>query len=190
MKWFLIFATMLTLIAAGCSNSLDETVATGDLTVMASSASMPTLYVEGPEPLAEVAEIQPDNIFLTVLKVMVQKDDSSWITVSEPNETIDFLDLLDTTMIQLADSVVPVGHYSQLRLLLDESSAIVIDGETHSLKVPSGPQTGLKLNLDFNVEGGETVTAYIDFDVNTEILFTKNSYIMKPTHKVVIEIVS
>lgn len=97
---------------------------------------------------------------------------------------VNLLELQDAATSQLADLEIPVGTYSQLRLIVDSARVDLIDGYTfrdgstsQPLFVPSGAQTGIKLNLQgSNGEGdgtmggveiapGQTVLV-LDFDVN------------------------
>ena len=83
----------------------------------------------------------------------------------------------------LADLEIPSDTYVQMRLIVESASVMLADGyefnsggKTAELTVPSGAQTGIKLNLredeegdeesaGVQIAGGETVLV-VDFDVN------------------------
>lgn len=135
-----------------------------------------------------------EHIYLNILEVSVHRADadssadstSGWIILSEVDTTIDFLELVNGQMATLLEEELEVGQYSQLRLLLGDSSAIVVDGISHELKVPSGSQSGVKLNLGFSIEADEIVEIYLDFDAARSISKhpQQDRYSMRPTFKV------
>jgi len=91
----------------------------------------------------------------------------------------DLLALQGGVTAELADGVIPVGDYEQLRLVVDSARAVLKapltfrDGSTTaSMKVPSGNTSGLKVNFDgpIVVDSGEVVVV-IDFDVSRSFVF-------------------
>ena len=135
-----------------------------------------------------------EHIYLNILEVSVHRADADssadstagWIVLSEVDTTIDFLELVNGQMATLLEEELEIGQYSQLRLLLGDSSAIVVDGVSHELKVPSGSQSGVKLNLGFSIEADEIVEIYLDFDAARSINKhpKQDRYSMRPTFKV------
>jgi hypothetical protein len=95
---------------------------------------------------------------------------------------IDLLDLQGAATALLAHADVPAGDYKQLRLIVEDARVALVEGyefndgsTSKSLFVPSGAQTGIKLNLagsggedddgPVTLAAGETVLV-LDFDVN------------------------
>ncbi|HSN08152.1 MAG TPA: DUF4382 domain-containing protein, partial [Hanamia sp.] len=77
----------------------------------------------------------------------------------------------------------PAGKVSQIRLLLGETNQIVLeDGSTVDLKTPSAQQSGLKLNVDAELQAGIPYALVLDFDAARSIVKAGNSgqYILKP----------
>jgi hypothetical protein len=68
----------------------------------------------------------------------------------------------------LGDATIPAGDYAQLRLVVD-SAMVLLDGETNPriLKVPSGMQTGIKVEFGgpVHILPGRT-DLLVDFDVS------------------------
>ena len=98
--------------------------------------------------------------------------------ISTDTATYDLLDLQHGVTALLGSDEIPVGTYNQLRLMVDSAQVTLkapvtfTDGSsTASLKVPSGSESGLKVNLE-NVEviPGETVLL-VDFDVSRSFVF-------------------
>ena len=123
------------------------------------------------------------NIFLRIEEVSVHKSGAGWVTLAEPDTTYDFLDLINGTTAVIADTALEAGDYTQLRLILADSNTIVVDGVTHPLVVPSGEETGVKLNLNFTVLQDELIEIYVDFDAGKSVRHNANGYTLQPTFK-------
>jgi len=85
---------------------------------------------------------------------------------------------------------LPAGHYSWIRLMVDTAdtldSYIVVSGAYHELTIPSGSETGLKLNRGFDVPAGGTADFTIDFDLRKSVhLMGTGNYELRPTLRMV-----
>jgi hypothetical protein len=81
---------------------------------------------------------------------------------------------------------LPAGHYNWIRLTVDTAgtrdSYIVVGGVEHELTIPSGDETGLKLNRGFNVPAGGSADFTIDFDLRKSVHLTgTGEYLLRPT---------
>jgi len=94
----------------------------------------------------------------------------------------------------LVNEALEAGHYNWMRLKVKSSitstdSYIELeDGSQHPLYVPSGNQTGLKLNQGFDITDGGSVSLTIDFDLRKSVLSPNNNseaYKLKPTLRIV-----
>ncbi|MDH5668002.1 MAG: DUF4382 domain-containing protein [Nitrospira sp.] len=127
----------------------------------------------------------------------------------DPPRSINLLELNDPTQTSLGldylgETQVTAGHYTQLRLVLEEnkgndplmwSNYIVLesgDPNTHDpserikLGTPSGIQTGIKLIHQFTVGSGQRVDLLFDFDACHSIVQTgSGKYKLKPVIKVI-----
>ncbi len=113
-------------------------------------------------------------------------------TDSDPHvESIDLLQLTGGDSTLLLDGVeVPAGQVNWIRLVLaDEAGEIVLPTGSFPLTVPSGSQTGLKLNHPIDVPDNGEVRVVIDFDVRKSIVEVHSSvppsYKLKPTLRMV-----
>lgn len=82
------------------------------------------------------------------------------------------------------------GDYQWIRLMVDTSGTedtylVLDDGSEHELTIPSGDQTGLKLNRGFRVSSGEDVDFTVDFDLRKSIHFNGKEYVLRPTLRIV-----
>ncbi len=89
---------------------------------------------------------------------------------------IDLLSLQGTESETLLDGVtLDAGNYSWIRLDVDanrgvmDSIIVLDDGSVESLYVPSGSQTGLKLNSGFTILQGDQHNFVIDFDLRKSV---------------------
>ncbi|MDX1443043.1 MAG: DUF4382 domain-containing protein [Gammaproteobacteria bacterium] len=109
--------------------------------------------------------------------------------------TINLLDLSGNAAETLLEDVeVEAGNYQWMRLGVNaqmsmmDSYVELEDGSQHSLFIPSGAQTGLKLNRSFVVPAGGSADFTIDFDVRKSLHQPGQSaidYILRPTLRLV-----
>lgn len=109
-------------------------------------------------------------------------DGDGWISVGNVQAGIyDLLELTGGVTQLLADTEVPAGYVSQMRLVLGSENSVVINGETKPLNTPSAQQSGLKLQVNQQFEAGESYAYLLDFDVDQSIVTTGNGgYNLKP----------
>jgi hypothetical protein len=102
---------------------------------------------------------------------------------------VDLLQLQDAATTQLASADIPIDTYTQLRLIVESASVTLAPGyeftdnsTSMDLSIPSGAQTGIKLNLGAaanGIGGGVQVTPgqmvlVVDFDVNSSFIIQGN----------------
>lgn len=127
------------------------------------------------------------QLFLDVREVQINGPDG-WQTLGTwTGGPIDLLTLTNGVSETLAENApIAAGHYGQMRLLLGPNNTVVVDGiaEPQPLKVPSGMQSGVKLNVNFDVEPGTTKDVFIDFDAHKSIFVHRagnsDQYILRP----------
>lgn len=96
------------------------------------------------------------------------------INFTQP-KNIDLLNDSGKATALLFNQPVPAGKYGQIRLIVvadgDPSNSYVTlaDGTMHSLRVPSGSETGYKLVSGFTVPSSGVVDYTIDFDLRKDL---------------------
>ena len=199
MKKLLLFPLMALLVVAGCGQKGEDVLTNNNGT----SITDPSDGTPDPDNFVLYATtasfgegayfspegIEPEHINLTVVSVQLRKADDSlgWITVAEPNATYDFLQLVDGVTAELASVAIEPGRYTMLRIIVAETNEIVFDGTSEALTVPSGTETGVKLSFNVVIEGGETLTATIEFDAATSIISTEQDYLLRPAFRLLID---
>lgn len=130
-----------------------------------------------------------EKVIVDVKDVMVQveaeqgvTDDEGWLSLDNVKEgQYDLLELTGGITQELADSEIPAGFVSQIRLVLGPDNFVTVDGDDFPLATPSAEQSGLKLNLNEELEAGEHYEFLLDFDVEESIVEQGNGgYTLKP----------
>jgi hypothetical protein len=131
------------------------------------------------------ADYEEVNIFIERVDVNNTSGDQGWQTISEPNESYNLLELTNGVFEVIADTELEVGTYPQIRLVVSrDQNTVVVDGETHGLFVPSGAETGVKLNVNAEIREGIVYTLLLDFDALRSVVKTGQAptpgYILQP----------
>ena len=111
---------------------------------------------------------------------------------------INLLDLGSAGNLLISDAEIPLGTYNKIRMILDApeeqnpapvnpASFLTIGGDDtqHPIFIPSGAQTGLKINLQPRLEiiGDSSFEIILDFNSENTIKKTgqNDRYIIRPT---------
>lgn len=108
-------------------------------------------------------EVTAVNVIVTAVEVRQTSeidDETRWITIAEPNQEFNLLELQDGVTATLGDSDIPAGTYTELRLHLSADNTIEFQNDTvrYPLKVPSGTSSGPKIKYTFIITEGESTT--------------------------------
>ena len=163
---FPFFTAMLAIMLSGCTKSTDGP---GRLVVKVTDAPFPINMVE--------------SATVTITKVELRKegdgesDGSQFLTVWEGSEAFNLLELRNGLVEQLLDVVIPQGSFDLVRLYVDQAGLKIKDGGDYEVKIPSGPQTGIKIFIDpvLVVEGGLTSELLLDFDLSKSFVMRGNT---------------
>ncbi|RCK73344.1 MAG: putative lipoprotein [Ignavibacteriae bacterium] len=178
MNKLLILIIASFLIFSGCEKSTEPPSGQGEL----------RLYlVDSPGDYEEV------NI--VVKSVAVHKSDTDtitgWTIINNTPATYDLLKLRNGASAILGTAKLTAGHYTQIRLLIDSGSTVVVNGISYPLEIPSGMESGLKLTHAFWIESDKLYELTLDFDANKSIVKQgNNAYKLQPTIRVVANVIS
>jgi hypothetical protein len=130
-----------------------------------------------------------EAVNIDILSVEVHSDNGDgWTTLDSNADVYDLLTLTNGVETVIANDVLPAGRVSQLRLILGNNNSVVVDGETFDLTVPSGSESGLKLQINADLIEGITYSVLLDFDAAKSIVATgSGKYILKPVVKTITE---
>jgi hypothetical protein len=125
---------------------------------------------------------------ITVTKIQANID-GQWQTISTTPQALNLLDLQNTDIL-LGTATVPAGTYSQVRIFVSDATVTDSTG-THTVIIPSGAQTGIKINLNFTVPQNQLVGLLLDFNVAQSLVIEGNgTYRLKPVIPAVVQILS
>lgn len=136
-----------------------------------------------------------DQVNIVVTRVEVHKANSdstsAWFIINNNTATYDLLRLRNGASAILGNNYLDAGSYTQIRLIIGTGSNIVVNGVSYPLEIPSGEQTGIKLNHAFVIESGLIYELILDFDADRSIVHTGNGqYKLKPVIRVVPLVIS
>lgn len=172
-----LFLAVLGLGFTSCSDDNDDDAIIGE-----DNARLTVRMTDAPGDYEEVnVDVQDVQIKIDAES---EEDEDGWESLDGVETGIyNLLELTGGITQLLADSEVPAGHLSEIRLVLgDDNSVLLRDGdELEPLSTPSAQQSGLKLNVGEELEAGEEYVYLLDFDVEESIVTTGNGgYILKP----------
>jgi hypothetical protein len=128
-------------------------------------------------------EIKITKALINISNIEVHLIATGWYTVIGEEQTFDLIQLQNVKKA-LGNKTLPVGRYTQIRLIIDDA-LVTIDGIEYKLTIPSKT---IHLISPFSINKNETTTLTIDFDVHKSVHETGNGkYIMKPTIKIIQE---
>ena len=197
-RLFIATAATAAFLIASCSSPVKMTSDTGTLRLNLANGDGSTA-----EALAK--QLQDggnghidgvEHVWITIKEVQLHTSggnghDEGWQTVATPEQQFDFLELVNGLTAPLDLYALPAGHYTQIRLILEEGgdtddpvNSVVVNGETAPLTIPSAYQTGIKCVRSFFIEEGEETEICLAFDVLKAINYSAgNGYMMKPAYR-------
>jgi len=113
-------------------------------------------------------------------------DDSTggWVDLDTHAGIYNLLDLTNGIDTLIAHDTVHTGTLRQIRFVLGDENDITINGVNYPLTIPSGSESGLKINLNKRLNAGLD-SLLIDFDAALSIIQTGNGeYKLKPVLKI------
>lgn len=114
-----------------------------------------------------------DEIWVEIVRVEVNNqldEETGWVTISEPGETYNLLELINGAQVVLGEQELEAGVYRQIRLILGDNNYVVIGEDEYDLQTPSGQQTGVKLNIDAGIQNGIVYELVLDFDAHRSVV--------------------
>lgn len=114
---------------------------------------------------------------------------SGWMAITTTPQTFQLFDLITNEAI-LGSLNLPTGHYTQIRLFPTAATVTDTTG-TYPVTIPSGAQTGIKLNVDYDITANVITTILLDFNVSKSLVRRGNGdYLLQPVIPAVVKILS
>jgi len=125
---------------------------------------------------------------VTDVKINATADEEGWVSLSNVKPGVyDLLTLTGGVTQLLANAEVPAGFLGQIRLVLGTDNKVVLnDGSEQPLATPSAQQSGLKLQINQELEAGMEYEYLLDFDVDQSVVSAGASggFILKPVIRI------
>lgn len=175
-----VLSVSIALLAGACGGGGGDSTATGTLNLGITDAP-----VDG-----------ADHVWVEFTGVEIKPAAGNSFSIDFPApRQIDLLALTGGTAELLLDGyVLSAGTYEWLRLKVNASqggdpaddSFMVIGGTPYELRIPSGAQTGLKLNRPITIPADGTASFTIDFDLRKSVHARSGDvYMLRPTLRLV-----
>lgn len=178
----LLVAAVATLSLLGCDSSGVSNSDRARLIVKITDAPFPFDDADSANVVVERVEL-------------IGSDSTDALVLSDTPQAFNLLELRNGATATVADVRVLDGDWHQIRFIVADSASVVMkDSTTFALKVPSGTQTGIKLNLpDIDISAvDDSAVVTVDFDVEQSFVVMGNpstpagiqGFIFKPVLKV------
>lgn len=123
-----------------------------------------------------------DSVIVEIIGVEVHSNQTGWVSMSLPTpgryNLLQYTNGLDTL---IATTTIPSGIVSQIRLILGSNNSVTKNGVTYPLTIPSGSESGLKLQIHTAIIEGVTTIVLLDFDASRSIVEQGNgNFHLKP----------
>lgn len=135
------------------------------------------------------------KVNVEILDVQVHNETQGWVSLPTNVGIYNLLDLQNNATVALAsEATVPAGKLNQMRMVLGSHNSLIVNvsddpliivADTFDLKVPSGEETGLKMNLSYTLSPDKHMVVLLDFDAAASVVDKGNgTYSLKPVIKV------
>ena len=116
------------------------------------------------------------NVTVSKIGVHSAKDnlENIWLEFTPSTSTFDLVTLQGDNIQTLVSTFLPIGKYTQVRLIVVNAVGILKTGGTENVTVPSGE---LKLVQSFQIEENKTTTFVFDLNV---VKTGDNAYMLTP----------
>ena len=132
-------------------------------------AALSVHLVDG--PLDGLAEVNID-----LQRIAIVSESGKETELGQPGAILDLLKLQGGVSEVISRNELLADRYSQLRLELGTRNSLKLsDGSVVPLRVPSGRQSGLKIQIDMNLATASRQDVFVDFDVAESLHLQMNS---------------
>ena len=171
-------ALLSALVLGACSDSGPSSSTTGVLSARLTDAPFPFASVKSADMFvvridAKMDEASDADVADTTTPGSNADPSHGWVTIAEPNQSYNLLDLQNGTTVNLGQTTLPTGNYRGFRLILDtdKSSITLTDGTTADIVWPSAAQTGVKITLTKPIEvTADGTQMVLDFDLGSSFV--------------------
>jgi hypothetical protein len=130
------------------------------------------------------ADFMKVNVEITGFEI--NHESKGWISLPVVRGVYDLLSLRNNVTVVLTDHAdLPIGKINQMRLILGSNNTVTDKEGQYPLTIPSGSESGLKINVDEVITSRTNLDVVMDFDANASIVQEGlGKYSLKPVLKI------
>ena len=114
-------------------------------------------------------------------KSSVSDSTSGWVIVSDSTVNVNIMNLTNGKTHLLGSNNIDAGTYDQIRMVLGTNNTVTVGGITYPITIPSGSQTGIKINANMTIKAGENFNLLLDFNAAQSVHMTGlGHFMLKP----------
>lgn len=173
MKWFkfpaILAASMLiAILFSSCDKQMEE------------SARMKFKLTDAPGDY--------EAVLVEVASIEVHTEADGWMSFDSDLGQVNLLAYANGATTLIAEAEVPRGRVDAIRLVLGDDNFVVVDGDTFALQTPSAMQSGLKIDLNADLQAEGEYEWTLDFDAGQSIVEMGNGeFNLKPVIRLLLE---
>ncbi|HXF96783.1 MAG TPA: DUF4382 domain-containing protein [Gemmatimonadales bacterium] len=166
-RWFGVASAALALTALAACDAGAPTSAPRLVPVSLYLTDAPGSPSLGSPPDAEGITVTGATVRISQAYLVPGGEGGERFVITDEPQDYDLFALQGGVRALLGTASIPEGEYAQLRLVVESAEVTLSDGSTHTLFVPSGMETGIKVTFPGTITvGGSATTVTVDFDVN------------------------
>ncbi len=130
-----------------------------------------------------------DAVNIEIKGIEVYSEGQGWVTFNSDLGVVNLLDYMNGQTTLLAQGELKAGTVTAAHLIIGTNNSVVIDGVTHQLQSSAALQAGLSVNLNNNLQAGQTYEWTIDFDAAQSIQAnsTNTAFTLAPTLHLIVD---
>lgn len=180
-----ILSVSATLVGCG-GGGLGPSTGTGSGTLQVAMVDAPALDISSLD--VTISKVQAH---VTDFNNANDTSDANFQTLSTGAQTINLFPGTVKAESLLGSAMLPSGHYSQVRLFVTSATVTNRAGDKFPVTVPSGAQSGLKVNVDYTINSNNINTVLLDFDIAHSLVQEGNGqYRLKPVIRGIVKVLS
>lgn len=126
-----------------------------------------------------------EHVYIDLKQVSINYDEAKpdvWMDLPTNTGIYDLMELTNNvTTVITSETSIPIGKVYQIRLILGDNNSVVINGDSHFLKLPSAYSSGIKVKVNEEISRNENLLVLLDFNADKSIHKDGgDTYIMNP----------
>lgn len=140
-----------------------------------------------------LVDAPPSDGSISALNITIDRVEANvngtWTQITTVPQGFNLLDLVQNEVI-LGSKALPSGRYNQVRFFPTAATVTDADG-THTVTIPGAVQTGVKVNVNYDITPNQITTVLLDFNVGKSLIKQGNGqYRLQPVIPAVVKVLS